>query len=96
MALDLGNDYGELSNLAHPTRDAAENSAALLLWRLGLYADGETVEQTIAALERQLPSMLYRLIWLVLDEDVMLVSLHIDERNLPTAVRFTEEHQAVQ
>jgi hypothetical protein len=92
---NLGTDYGELSNLAHPTRDAAENSASLILWRLGLNAEGETVEQTIEALEKQIPAMLYRFLWLVLDEDASLAPLHIDGRNLATAVRFAQEHQVV-
>ena len=92
-APDLGNDYGELSELAHPTRAAAENSAALTLWRLGLNADAVTVEQAIASLDEGMPAMLYRLLWLVLDEDVSLVPLGVDVKNMPTAMKFCEKRQ---
>ncbi len=92
-APDLGNDYGELSELAHPTRNAAENSVAVTLWRLGLNADGHTVEQAIANLDRLIPGMLYRLLWLVLDEHATFVPLQINERNMPTAMRLCEQFQ---
>jgi len=92
-APDLGNDYGELSELAHPTRNAAENSAAVSLWRLGLNEDGRTIEEAIANLERSIPSMLYRLLWLALDEHETLVPLQLDERNMATAMSLCEQFQ---
>jgi hypothetical protein len=90
---DLANDYGQLSELAHPTRDAAENSAAILLWRRGLNEDGHTVEEAITNLEGSIPAMLYRLLWLALDEDPSLIPLQLDERNTGTAVRFCGQFQ---
>lgn len=93
-APDLGSDYGELSGLAHPTRDAAENSAALILWRNGINEYGQTVENSIKALESGSLGMLYRLLWLVLDEDRSLIPLRLDEGGLPTALGFCKEFQA--
>jgi hypothetical protein len=90
---DLGTDYGQLSELAHPTRDAAENSAAILLWRRGLNQEGHTVEEAIANLEGSMPAMLYRLLWVALDEHSTLVPLRLDERSMPTAIRLCEEFQ---
>lgn len=93
LAPDLGSDYGELSELAHPTRSAAENSAALILWRQGINEYGETVEAAIAGLESGMSAMLYRLLWLALDEDATLVPLQLDEKKMPTALAFCTEFQ---
>ncbi len=68
----LGPDWGLLSEMAHSTRDAAENSAALLLWERGINEYGQTVIEAITALEREVSSIMYRLIWLVLHEDSAL------------------------
>ena len=91
---DLGSDYGELSELAHPTRSAAENSAALILWRQGINQDGQTVEEAISALEKGMAGMIYRVLWLALDEDPTLVPLRLDDSKMPTALAFCAEFQA--
>jgi hypothetical protein len=93
-APDLGSDYGELSELAHPTRSAAENSAALILWRQGINQDGQTVEEAISALENGMTGMIYRLLWLALDEDPTLVPLRLDDIRMPTALAFCAEFQS--
>lgn len=93
-APDLGNDYGELSELAHPTRSATENSAALVLWRARINQDGQTVEQAISALENGTAGMIYRLLWLALDEDPTLIPLRLDDGKMPTALAFCAEFQA--
>jgi hypothetical protein len=94
LAPDLGSDYGELSELAHPTRSAAENSAAVILWKRGINEYGETVEAAILGLERGMSAMLYRLLWLALDEDATLIPLQLDANRMPTAVAFCAEFQA--
>jgi hypothetical protein len=93
-APDLGSDYGELSGLAHPTRDAAENSAALIFWRNGINECGRTVEDAITALERGMSGTMYRLLWLALDEDTTLIPLQLDDSKMPTALGFCKEFQA--
>jgi len=93
-APDLGSDYGELSGLAHPTRDAAENSAAIILWKNGMNEYGETVEDAITALENGCLGMLYRLLWLALDEDQSLIPLGLEDGRMPTALGFCKEFQA--
>jgi hypothetical protein len=93
LAPDLGSDYGELSGLAHPTRSAAENSAAVILWKRGINEYGETVQAAIAGLERGMSAMLYRLLWLALDEDATLIPLQLDASRMPTAVAFCAEFQ---
>lgn len=96
VAPNLGRDYGELSNLAHPTRDAVENSAALITRRLGISSEAHKVEEAIERLEEGIPAMLYRLLWLTLDEHADLIPLNVDERNMPSSVRFVEEHLTVE
>jgi len=93
-APDLGSDYGELSGLAHPTRDAAENSAAIILWRNGVNEYGETVDGAMTALENSSFGMLYRLLWLALDEDPSLIPLRLDDGRMLTALGFCKEFQA--
>jgi hypothetical protein len=93
-APDIGSDYGDLSELAHPTRSAAENSAALILWKLGINQDGKTVEEAISSLEDGMAGMIYRLLWLALDEDSTLAPLRLDDSKMPTALAFCTEFQA--
>jgi len=90
-AADLRNDYGLLSELSHPTRNAAENSASVSLWRLGLNEDVNTVERAIENLERSIPSMLYRLLWLAFDEHDTLVPLGLSDENAPGAMALCEQ-----
>lgn len=94
-APNLGADYGELSKLAHPTRNAAESSAALITTRLEINVEARIVERALVALERSIPAMLYRLLWLVLDEQPDLRPLYVQGENMPTAVRFVEQHPAL-
>jgi len=94
-APNLGRDYGELSGLALPTPDAAENSAALIVRRLGLDPNNQTILQSITALQEGIPGMLYRLIWLVVDDHEDFIPLGVDENNMPAAAQFAEEHPAI-
>jgi hypothetical protein len=79
--------------LAHPTRDAAENSTALIAQRRGINIEAALVNQAFADLGAELEQLLYKLIWLVMDEDAGFIALPVIERNMPNASRFAEEHQ---
>ena len=92
-APNLGRAYGGLSGLAHPTRDAAENSTALIAQRRGINIEAALVNQAFADLGAELEQLLYKLIWLVMDEDAGFIALPVIERNMPNASRFAEEHQ---
>jgi hypothetical protein len=46
---------------------------------------GETVEDAIATLENGCLGMLYRLLWLALDEDQSLIPLRLEDGRMPTA-----------
>ncbi len=88
----LGRYYGELSELAHPTRSASENSAALTTKRFGISTEVKIVKTAQVVFEQELPELLYRVLWLVLDEHEGLISLHINENALANAGKFVEEH----
>lgn len=88
----LGRYYGELSELAHPTRVAAENSVALTATRYAINTEAEAIRGARSEFEKELPELLYRLLWLVLDEDKTLIPLHVNENATPTAVQFAEQH----
>jgi len=93
-APNLARDYGDITGLTHPTRDAAENSVALMTRRLGINTAGQAVEEARAGWETTIPALLYRLLWLVIDQDASLMPLHVQEGNMPTAVRFAEQYPA--
>jgi len=95
-APNLGRAYGGLSGLAHPTRDAAENSTALITQRRGINIEAAAVNQAFADLATELTQLLYKLIWLALDEDTGFIALPVIERNMPDASRFVEEQQVQQ
>ena len=95
-APNLGRDYGELSELAHPTLSAAHNSAALILRRMGIPNEDERqLLDSMAKLEAGMPAMLYRILWLVLDEGAGLIPLYVNASNLPTAVQFVQEFPTI-
>jgi hypothetical protein len=62
--LDL--DYGRLSELAHPTRSAAENSVTLAGTRLGISGAEATIAEALRLAEERIITSLYRLTWLLL------------------------------
>jgi hypothetical protein len=50
-----------------------------------------TVENSMEGLQLPAPAMLYRLLWLVLDEHRDLLPLHVDSRNMRKCVQFVDE-----
>jgi hypothetical protein len=88
----LGRDYGSLSELSHPTRSAAMNSLAVALLRLK--ADGAEAGFRPAEENDQLriPYALYRLIWLLLDQDPRFIPIPADPKNMPLSLKFYETY----
>jgi hypothetical protein len=73
----MGRDYGRLSEVAHPTKSAAMNSFTLCGARLGIEgADAELVEERQNE-EARFPDALYRLVWLMVDQDKKFIPLHM-------------------
>jgi hypothetical protein len=94
---DIGRQYGLLSELAHPTYVASQNSALLVARKLGLPAENdETLTEAIAAFESELVALLYRLVWLVLDLDARFINIGVNEANLPNCLDFAEGYRAIE
>ena len=93
---NIGRDYGLLSELAHPTRSAANNSVTLCGVRRGI--DGAKAE--LAEAEKNNPGRiryaLYRLIWLLSDGDETFVRIPVDLNRIPESQRFVQNYDHVE
>lgn len=79
----MGRDYGRLSEVAHPTKSAGMNSATLCGDRLGIVgANVELIEERKNE-EARFPDALYRVVWLMVDQDQKFIPLHVKARDLP-------------
>ncbi len=80
--------YAALSELAHPTRTAANNSVTLAAARRGI----EGAKAELAEAEQNNPERirhaLYRLIWLLSDEDEQFVKIPVDLKQMPNSEKF--------
>jgi hypothetical protein len=95
-APEIGLHYGRLSGLAHPTHDAAENSAVLVVSRLRMMDPNDrSLADAIAYLEGEPMALLYRLVWLAL-ESAGFGDLPVNEANVAGCVRFADAYPLVQ
>lgn len=86
----MGCDYGRLSEVAHPTKSAAMNSATLCGARLGIdAANAELVEERKNE-EARFPDALYRLVWLMVDQDKKFIPLHVKATDVPLCWKFCD------
>jgi hypothetical protein len=88
----LGPDYGVLSKLYHPMRAAAMNSVGVALVRLrseGADAGSKTAEDND---ELRIPYALYRLIWLMVDQDPRFIPLPVNPKRLPLSLKFFDAY----
>lgn len=92
----IGRDYGLLSELAHPTRTAAENSVTLCGVRRGI--DGAKAE--LADSEKnngeRIRYALYRLAWLVSDQDAQFIKILVAPKNMPLCEKFVETYDHIE
>lgn len=93
---NIGRDYGLLSELAHPTKSAANNSVTLCGVRRGI--DGAKAE--LAQAEKNNPERiryaLYRLIWLLADEDEQFVKIAVDLKKMPESEKFVQNYDHIE
>lgn len=92
---NLGRDYGMLSRLAHPTRDAAENSAALQISRYANNPQVHTIERAREHLENGLNGILYRIVWLTIDQHEDFIDIPVNEGHLRTAAQYAENYEDI-
>ena len=88
----LGSDYGGLSEAAHPTKLAAENSVVVVVApRSGDILAGKSLAAAREAFEGEQPMTMYRFLWLVMEEREGLIAIGSDLNAMPSAHRFTSE-----
>jgi len=91
----LGRDYGGLSNMAHPTKNAALTSVVLVTAPLGGCTSVEraTLVQARTSLESEdIPMMMYRLLWLIIEERTGLIPIEAELSALPMSVSYVNEY----
>jgi len=92
-ALALGRDYGGLSEVAHPTKSAAENSVAMITARHTDCFAKKSLNEAKSKFEKtDLPETLYRFVWLILEESKGLIRVGADDKKLPNALAYAEAY----
>jgi|HubBroStandDraft_6_1064221.scaffolds.fasta_scaffold08451_3 hypothetical protein len=86
----MGRDYGRISEVAHPTKSAAGNSVTLCLARRGIAgADAELVEERRNE-ELRFPDAVYRVVWLMVDQDKKFIPLGVKATDVPVCWKFCD------
>ncbi len=91
----LAQDYGLLSELAHPTRSAAENSVTLCGVRLGIEGAEAEIRTEQENCEKRVTATLYRLLWLILDQDTKFIAIPVDLTNVPVSLKYVEGYEHI-
>ena len=91
----LGRDYGLLSELAHPTRAAAENSVTLCGVRMGIPGAEDQILAEQENCERRITAALYRLLWLILDQDTKFIAIPLNQDNMPVSSEYVRNYEYV-
>jgi len=91
----LARDYGLLSELAHPTRAAADNSVTLCGFRMGIDGAEAQIATEQENCEKRITATLYRLIWLVLDQDARFIAIPVSEQKMPQSSQFLRDYKYI-
>jgi hypothetical protein len=91
----LARDYGVLSELAHPTRSAADNSVTLCGVRLGIPGAGAQIVDEQDNCEKRVTATLYRLLWLILDQDARFIAIPVDEGKMPLSYKYVKDYKYI-
>jgi len=91
----LARDYGLLSELAHPTHAAAENSVTLCGFRMGIDGAEAQIATEQENCEKRITATLYRLIWLVLDQDARFIAIPVIEHKMPQSSQFLRDYKYI-
>lgn len=86
----IGKDYGRLSEVSHPTKSAAMNSVTRCGERLGIEGASAELEEERKNEEARFPDALYRLLWLILDEDKEFIPVHVKQKDVPRSWKFVD------
>jgi hypothetical protein len=91
----MGADYNILSELAHPTRTAAENSLALCMVRHGIDGAKEQLADQPRMKGERITYALYRLVWLMTDQDDKFIKVPADIRKTLECEKFIAEYDQI-
>jgi hypothetical protein len=92
---NLGHDYGSLSELAHPTRTAAENSTTLCGIRRGIDGAEAAIGAALENDERRIEAALYRLLWLIVDQDPQFLPIPAAHDNMAASLQFVDAYEHI-
>jgi hypothetical protein len=88
----LGHDYNLLSELSHPTRSAAENSVTLCGVRQGIDGADRQIAGEQENCEHRVTTCLYKLLWLLLDQDRTFITIPVDETLIPACSAYVKAY----
>lgn len=95
VAMKYASDYGGLSEVAHPTKSAAENSFATVTAIHGNPDSRSNVDKARDVIGHEdAPAVLYLLIWTITAESAGLISFGIRLESMPAAQRFFHQYEA--
>jgi hypothetical protein len=92
----MGADYNLLSELAHPTRTAAGNSVTLCGIRRGIDGAKAEVAQEENIANERIRYALYRLAWLILDQDAQFINIPADAKKMPLSEKFLDTYDHIE
>jgi hypothetical protein len=88
----FGREYGDFSEIAHPTFSACQNSAAVLTHLLGISAEKEKFDSALVEVSTDIPATLFRLTWITFATDERFIQLPIDKSHLSKCVKFHDNY----
>jgi hypothetical protein len=88
----MGKTYGGLCEVAHPTRTAAENSLAVVTAPHGDSVATTLIEAQANFESKDVPMLMYRFLWLIIEERTGLIKIEADMAALPTAISYTNKY----
>jgi len=94
--LNIGRDYNVLSELAHPTVAAAQNSLTLSLLRRGLAEANDELAKARENNPERIRYALYRLGWLVLDGDPQFIPIPVANGAMPLTENFLQTYEHIE
>lgn len=92
----MGADYNLFSELAHPTRTAAENSVTLCGIRRGVEGAKLQITEQEQITRERIRYALYRLAWLLLDEDAKFIKIPATGKQLSASGKFLDSYDHIE
>ena len=92
----MGRDYGRQSELAHPTRSAAENSTTLAGVRRRIPGADVEIVRAFTLSEERIAFSIYRLVWLMLDGDAKFIPLHVRDENMAVSLQVMAAYDRIE